>query len=234
MPFLTPDAAAADDFICRRLRIPNDPSIIALVNGVITELLHEWAYEQHGDMTPADTVQMFQEMFEDYHESDVCMIGSIVAIATTVAPPNMLDCNGAIYQRADYPKLYDLLHPRLIISATEFKTPDMVGYFPIAAGGDLSQWPAHYTNGSFYHSLQPENIPPHSHTIQPHSHITHDHPPLPTIASVGVPPEAVTAAGPHFPASTQAAALSTDVYGAGEDVLIVPPLYTVRFCVVAK
>lgn len=234
MALLTPDTPPANAYICRRLYIPAEPTVIALVNGALSTLLQDNRYEQYGQMSPEDTVQMFQEMWLSYIESDVCMLGMIVPFASATVPPGCLECDGAIYQRAEYPRLYARLHPALIVNADEFRTPDLTGQFVLGGTGDFGGHPAHQTGGESQVTLTTEQMPAHSHSSPPHSHLTHDHNPVPTPAAIAIPPDIALTASPHVPASTASSGVVIESAGGGQPHNNMPPYYTLRYCIIAR
>jgi hypothetical protein len=127
MPFgrwLTSDVLPSDEFICRRLRIPNDLYVIANVNGALLSLCEEVNWQQFGEVTVADTVSAMIEMYDEYSEGEACLIGSLQLYATAIAPSGTLPCDGTTYNRVDYPRLYAVLDPRYIVDVDTFITPN--------------------------------------------------------------------------------------------------------------
>lgn len=122
MPFLTPDSLPTT-FRCRRLRIPDDVQWLEIVNGVLSELLKERTFEAFGAITPADTAQVFQDMFFEYIKGEPCLIGAILPYATLTPPDGTLPCDGTTFNRADYPALYAALDPVYILDPDTFITP---------------------------------------------------------------------------------------------------------------
>lgn len=124
MTFLTPETLP-DEYICRTLRIPNDSYWLSLVNGVLAELIKVYNFEQLSvtDVTPQQTVEVFQEMFLDYLNGAPCMIGAVILYATNAAPDGTLPCDGSTFLRVDYPKLYDVLSPIYKPDVDHFTTP---------------------------------------------------------------------------------------------------------------
>lgn len=52
-------------------------------------------------------------------------LGAIIPFATAAVPQNCLLCDGATYNRVDYPLLYDVLDPAFIIDSLSFQVPDL-------------------------------------------------------------------------------------------------------------
>lgn len=230
MPFLTPNVPPANEFICRRLRIPNQVDVIALVTGAIRELTLYSNYEPFGDMPPEDVVQMFTEMFLDYVESDECMIGQISAFATVTGPDGWLECDGAIYEREDYPDLSAVLHPDLFVGLDSFRTPDLTGRFILGGSGDMGFYPAHETGGAETVSLTEAEMPVHGHLDAGHSHAVHEHI---TVLAV-VPGEVPVNIPALFPGVTGVGQANIQPAGGGDAHNNMPPFYTLRYFIRAR
>lgn len=193
--YLTGNGAAAGDFICRRIRLPNDPLIVGIVNNVLGELINTELYEQFGTMTPDDMRQVFLDMWDVYMSGDYCEVGKIEdwSINPTDLPPNRLVCDGSAYQRVDYPRLYELTPPTRILNSDWFEVPDLRNLFVVGSGDEYtleakggaaqitlleSQMPEHTHTAQPHFHTSPEHAhtsPAHSHTAQPHSHLTQPH-----------------------------------------------------------
>lgn len=52
-------------------------------------------------------------------------LGAIIPFATAAVPLNCLLCDGASYNRVDYPLLYDVLDPIFIIDSLSFQVPNL-------------------------------------------------------------------------------------------------------------
>lgn len=129
MPFITPKTLPSE-FVCRRVRIPENSEWLEIVNGALYELIQARNFEQidESDLTPEQTAEVFQGMFFEYLESEVCMIGSLMLYATTAPPDRTLPCDGNSYLRVDYPKLYAVLSSQYIIDSDNFRTPNPVSH----------------------------------------------------------------------------------------------------------
>lgn len=65
MPYLTPDEAP-ETTRCRALLIPDDKEWLALVTGALSELTHDYNFEQFGMATPQEVAQRFIDMLAEY------------------------------------------------------------------------------------------------------------------------------------------------------------------------
>src|SRR5574340_253471 len=61
-------------------------------------------------ISAGDTAAEYQKMYSAYLTQDWAMIGAIIPYATATIPANCLACDGALYNRVDYPLLYAALH----------------------------------------------------------------------------------------------------------------------------
>jgi microcystin-dependent protein len=90
-------------------------------------------------------------------------IGSIFAWPTRIWPDNTLPCDGyTLYDREDYPDLYDALDPVFRVDEDTFRTPNIqerviIGYSEDYAVGD--------TGGEAEHVLTVDEMPAHTHGI---------------------------------------------------------------------
>jgi len=112
-----------------------------------------------------------------YRELMTPMIGHILSFATTVLPGNVLRCDGATYNKADYPDLYNALHPAYQVSSTQFAVPDLMGRVVVGEGGGtgLSLRMMNERSGLERAQLTVSNLPAHSHSNVAHSHIDAGH-----------------------------------------------------------
>lgn len=160
------------------------------------------------------------------HEAITSMIGMIIPHALAVFDALVLPCDGAIYNRTDYPLLYAAIDPVLIIDSDTFRTPNLVGRFPLGESLDFEMGAE---GGAASHTLTVDEMPSHSHGNLPHSHseITA----IPSLADFGTGapvPSATPAAG-----ITGAASISIDNTGGNEPHNNMPPYFVVRWVIVA-
>lgn len=168
MGYPTPDTLPAET-ICRQLSLPNDPVFVAAFTGALLALTDAAAWEAYGAVTPDEAAAAAFSVFNAYL-SEECrgaeMLGTIVAYITLNAPDGVLPCDGATYQRADYPDLYDLLDAAYIIDANSFRVPDLRGRAVIGTGqgAGLSNRALNDSGGAETHILTEAQMPSHNHS----------------------------------------------------------------------
>lgn len=232
--FLTPNTLP-DDFICRRVRIPNDIEWLELVNGQLAELTNPFKFELFGDITPEQCSEVFTEMFLEYQRGEPCLIGSVIPYATQDIPDGCLQCDGNTYDRVDYPRLYALLDSVYVVDADTFKVPDLRGMVIIGAGagGAFTERSNGDTGGEETHMLTTDEMPSHSHTNSPHFH-TYNYPTINLdLEAVGVP-DIFGAGNPPIPLFTSAESITIDNTGSDEPHNNMQPFHAIRYCIVAR
>lgn len=247
MPWLTPDAPAPTDYVCRRLRIPNDVNLIAAFSGALVMLTRAQNWEEFGTMIPEEAAELCQEIFLDYLESDVCLVGTIIAYATA-QPPNadILPCDGGVYLRADYPRLYDKLDAAYIINADTFRVPDLRGRTIIGVGTGVGLTPRAVgeTGGAESVTLAVSQMPAHTHTSPPHIHTSPPHfhtegtttPILVSELPDPIFPAALGSIGVTSPESVliDPVAVTIDSAGGGKAHENMPPFEALKYGIIAR
>ncbi len=163
--YLTPDEDPTG-FVCRVLRIPDSLRILAAVNELLAWLTDPEHWRDSGELSPDESAWLTAEMLAGYLEESMCKIGAIVPVATADPPAWGLLCDGGVHQRLDWPELYAVLHPALIIDADSFRTPDLRGRVLLQAGqgAGLPNIPLGTAAGEVSHTLTETQLPAHSHT----------------------------------------------------------------------
>lgn len=193
LAFHTPDYDGNAPVVCRRLALPS--FLWPLFNGAFGELLDESRWYQFGDMPIGDVIQAFHAAFDDMGQCS--MIGQIVMFAGEL-PDNVLLCDGEEYDGAEYPDLYAILPPSLIVG-NSFQTPNLSGRFILASGNSYNPGD---TGGEEKVTLTVEQIPSHFHDyVKPIPNIDVESPGAPDLIAAGVGPLDKTSAegggGPH-------------------------------------
>lgn len=231
--YLTPDTFTPTDYICGRLRIPNERYFLAAVMGALADLVRAESWEPYGTMTPDDAAYLALTMYNDFilHRG-TCMIGTIVAIATTDPPTGTLICDGSSYARVDYPDLYALLLPTYQTDADNFTVPDLRGMVVMGAPVTIDSvtFNAGDMLGEYNHTLDVSEMPAHSHTNTPHAHSYTDN--LNVTVPAGVDPIPASSMTP-FPSTTGASGVVIDNTGGDGAHNNVQPSLMLQYAIVA-
>lgn len=229
--YLTPDEFTPTDYICGRLRIPNNQLFQAAVMGVLNDLCRAESWEAFGTMTPEDAAYLALTMYNDFVENrGDCMIGMIVPCARETLPPNVLLCDGTEYNRVDYPRLYAVLADAYKTGADTFITPNLDTRFIM--GGGNEEYPNFSEGGASEVELEDANLASHSHGVSPHNHgiegfinttVPAGVDPIPASFMVGFP----SATADNLPSDT-------DQAGDGEPFSILPPYIVIPYVIIAK
>lgn len=147
------------ELVSRGLSIP--VGFLPHLMGAIGELTNAGNWEKQGTLTPQECADMMSLVWESVGSLD--MIGSIQYFGTADLPSSYLPCDGGVYNRVDYPQLYSLIDPTLIIDADTFNTPPIMDRFILSEGND---YVFGGTGGEASHSLNAAENGQHNHTIQ--------------------------------------------------------------------
>lgn len=171
--WLTPNALPTE-FVCRVLRIPDDPTWIAPVTGAILSLTEEFNWEKFGVTTPEEAAEIYGAMLNDYLDQGFsnCMIGVIFPFMTTDPPNGGLECDGRTLNRTDYPLLYERTDSAFVLDADTFFLPDLRSRDIIGAGEGtgLSSYVVGQTGGEENHALTATENAAHTHVDAGHIH----------------------------------------------------------------
>lgn len=207
--------------------IPNDLGYIIAVNGALLELTRVYRWEKFGLADSLEAAALMSDLFQEYLESDACMIGAILPYATLVPPPGCLPCDGSQFDRADYPRLYDRLAAVLIVDSDHFRTPDLRNLAVLGAG-DL--YAAGDVGGESEVTLTVNEMPAHSHTTQPHTH--GEGIAVPALINGGL--EAPASAATPSAGTTGPASVTVDSTGGDGAHNNLPPFQAWPYCIVAR
>jgi microcystin-dependent protein len=145
--------------VCRVLRIP--AWLLPMVDGALGLLCCERNWEQFGDMEPVECSMAAWEMWLQFTSPEACpMIGTVLSYATDELPDGVLPCDGAVYNRVDYPILYDRIAAVFIIDENTFQTPNIANRF-VMGGGTVGE-----TGGEEAHALTIAEMPSHTHSFE--------------------------------------------------------------------
>lgn len=187
--------------------------------------LYLWANNQY----PLDQAQIDDLMNKQARALGQLMhplVGLIMPVCTQVLPDGTLLCDGATYNRSDYPNLYDAIDTFYHVDADTFTVPDLTGKFVLGPDG---AHPVNSGGGSFDHVQTVGELASHSHTSAPHSHTESAAAPTAIAIGPGVPAPSALPAG----SVTGATAVSIDSAGSSEPMDITPPFMALRYVVVA-
>jgi microcystin-dependent protein len=184
--WLTPNTPAAGN-LCRRLLIPNSVEFLAIVKGALLPLIYASNFEQFGTLTPQQTADYFQAMYDDFSQAveRTCrMIGEIIPFAGSVSPDaGWLFCDGSSLLRTDYPDLFVVIGTTYgAVDGTHFNIPDMQGRVPVGVGSGtgLSTYNLGDTGGEEAHALSGTENATHDHLYVSNG--------IPVVATPGVVP----------------------------------------------
>lgn len=143
-----------------------DRKYIPYIVGALQALLHADTYESDAQDSIYEATDLIAAIQTGGCEVSV-PIGTISQYATATVPDGYLDCDGAEYDKVDYPDLYAVLHANYIIDANTFAVPDFRGRAPIGigTGAGLSARAMNDSVGVETQSLTIANLPAHAHTM---------------------------------------------------------------------
>lgn len=233
MVWPTPNPPPTGDWLSRRLRLPPDTDWLAIVDGALSKIVSQFNYFKEGTLTPLQTIEIMNEIWFDYGQTDAFMLGTIVPYITANPPPFCLPCDGSTFNRVDYPKLYAILDPAFIVDADTFKTPDLRGVTVIGAGLSSSgtEFDVGVQVGEETHSLTEAENGEHTHTDAGHFHSYQ--PPGASIVVVA-PGEAPVSLPNIIPSVTGTASASIQASGSGEPHNNIQPSLPLNYAVYAS
>lgn len=170
-----------------------DSALFPHVGDAITQLTNESQWEEIGDAVD-DVIEACKQSVESWY-SDM-LIGSL-QMFLIVPPLGWLLCDGATYDKVDYPELWAVL-PSQLTSPTQLTLPDLTSAFPAgtATEGEIGD-----EAGQNTFALTVAQLPTHSHLYTP---------PTMTVETGG--------AGPPIPAAATGTPTQTGDTGSGDDI----------------
>lgn len=180
--------------------------------GLLVNAADEKAWITGGESTPTDAAAIFEQIIKDIRMFPSA-IGFIFDYPAETAPLNCLACDGAEYDRADYPDLYDVLDPVFLTGPDTFITPDLRDRYRRGLSGDTV---IGETMGADVVNIDVSQMPSHQHSID------------------GYIPGLALAPG-ELPVFTDVTVPSgTGFTGGGADLPVIPASLVLLPCIVAK
>ena len=144
------------------------------------------------------------------------LVGWIIpAIFATASVVKYIPCDGGVYNKSDYPLLYDAIDSQYILSGTQFTVPDLRDKFIAGSGASYAHGD---TGGQNSVVLSESELPAHTHSYNQYTYGI-------DIESVGVP-DPTGVGQPALPQQTGA----TGGNSAHENR---PPFFAIPFYIVA-
>lgn len=193
--------------------IPSNVDLMRFLLGAWQGIAFYTSWVKEGTFEPEEMAELVKNIISSRRESP--MIGTIQAVIRDTLDLSMLLCDGSVYNRTDYPLLWDVL-PAAMKDATTLTVPDLRNLFLVGAGLDYSLAD---TGGLAAVTLTIDHMPVHSHTYYaPTFNIDVESVGVPDPTGVGQPaiPEQTTATGGDEPHENR------------------PPYYAVRYAIVAR
>ena len=184
---------------------------------------------------PTDTIsdddwETIQELtagtWTDLMDADV---GKLFPFATQDPPPNTLECDGATYNRVDFPLLYAVLDANFIVDTDTFIVPDMQSRIIVGAGtgSGLSAYGVNASGGAESVTLSVSEIPSGLYTDPGHFHTESTAITSAILVGVGAPvPSALASVG--VTGTSNANLVDNGGDGAHENR---PPYRALRWCI---
>lgn len=187
-----------------------------------------WRYSNGAELTEEDT-DILHALIASISGKLMTstMIAAILPYSGHSVPDNCLVCNGSIYNRVDYPALYDALDDAYILDANSFFVPDLREKFVM---GSSSTVDIGSTGGEAAHTLTVAELPAHSHTTIPHSHSEVGA--VSTIINGGI--EAPASAAVPFAGSTGLSDVTINETGGNAAHNNIPPYHALIYVIVAS
>lgn len=148
-----------------------------------------------------------------YKEIMTPMIGQIIEYVGSAFPPNILPCDGAAYDRVDYPDLYAVLDSAFIVDADTFVVPDLRDRVTI---GQSATRDVGLVGGEEEHMLTVEELPAHDHSANDAGHVHAEIIAVDTLVNGGL--EAPAPSATAAPSSTGLGYANISIGATGDDV----------------
>lgn len=230
----------------RLLLVPVDNLLDQALTDILTTLLDPQVWSNEGNGTREAMALKAGDLWESWL-SNMRPIGWILPNYLETLPDYLLACEGQTVARADYPMLWDAIHPSMRLTGDLIQIPDLRERY--LRGLDESTGVIGETFGNDDVVIDVENLPPHDHdmthhhTSPPHRHFFQ---PLVTgdldIEGVGVPQPNAAQIVPLTQNLTAFETVIVDEYagltgegdGLEEPLITTPPSILIPFAIVAK
>ncbi len=162
--------AAATDYVCRRVFIPDSEDAEAALIGalILLSFAENWEQEDDTTLSPDACAALFAETLDRYIDGAMCMpIGSIIMFGGATIPDGYLPCDGGTVAQGDYPELYAVLGDTYGPDAGgNFTLPDMRGRAPMGIGSGAGLTPRSLADeaGEEQHAMSQNEMPSHTHS----------------------------------------------------------------------
>lgn len=209
----TPDAPLTTEFKQVLLTIPKNADLDRFLWGAVSHLAFWSSWDKVGTMEQEDAARYFKDILAS--RKDFEMLGTIFPVFRETLPDYMLLCDGSVYNRIDYPQLWEVL-PSGSKDANTFTVPDLRERFPLGASVN---YPVSSVGGLSEVTLTVAEMPSHTHGYS-----------LPTfnvdVESVGVP-DPTGVGQPALPETTTSA-------GSDQPHENMPPYLALQYAMIAK
>lgn len=237
-------ASAGQGAKLQLLLVPTDVHLSMALTDLLTTIMNPQVWSDEGEGTQEAMALLAGDLWGSWLQ-DMRPIGWILPNFLEDLPDYLLPCEGQTVSRADYPLLWDAIHPTMRLSGDLIQIPDLRERY--LRGLDTNLGNIGEIFGTDEITIDVENLPEHvhnighGHTSPPHAHGYLTPIPAPTLEGVGVP--IPTAGEPPVPAITdlQTVTISDHIGNSGtgegllnEPILHQPPTMLVPFAIVAK
>ena len=206
------------------ITVPANADIERFFWGAVSRIGFFSAWQEGGSMTPEEAAEIIKNIIRSRKVFN--MLGAVLPVIRDTLDSSMLLCDGSVYNKTDYPQLWDVW-PSSMKDATTLTLPDLQNLFLVGAGLDYSLGD---TGGTDEVTLTTAEMPSHSHTNTPHSHSEITATPTIGAAITGVPvPSAIPGVG-----VTGSSGVVIDNEGGDQPHENRPPFYAVVYAVIAK
>lgn len=164
---------------------------VALCLSALTYIMRQSDWQRNGNpLTSSEWDEIDEYLAIANEEIMSSLVGVILPhIMASVSAFKMLPCDGSVYNKSDYPQLYDALDSVYIISGTQFRVPDMRDRAMVGTGANYT---VDDSGGVDSVSLTIPQIPSHTHGYtQPTFGIDIESVGVPDPTGVGNPPIAL-------------------------------------------